>query len=106
MGRGSVIDPSAALSQYFETGQSPRIKFSNTEVDAALKAEREEFDDEKRIALLRKAMSIITDEAPAHFLWRHKMATGVDNSISFKPQPTMDIYAVNIQMKARGKPKQ
>ena len=27
--------------------------------------------------LLRKAMSVITDEAPAHFMWRHKMATGI-----------------------------
>jgi hypothetical protein len=31
------------------------------------------------------------------------MATGVDNSISFKPQPTMDIYAVDIQVKPRGR---
>jgi peptide/nickel transport system substrate-binding protein len=101
MGRGSVIDPSAALSQYFETGQSPRIKFSNSQVDAALSAERQEFDETKRIGLLRKAMSIITDEAPAHFLWRHKMATGVANSLDFKPDPTMDIYAVNIKVKPR-----
>ena len=101
MGRGSVIDPSAALSQYFETGQSPRIKFSNKEVDAALAAERQEFDEPKRIALMRKAMSVITDEAPAHFMWRHKMATGVANSLDFMPDPTMDIFAVNIKVKPR-----
>ena len=105
MGRGSVIDPSAALSQYFETGQSPRIKFSNKEVDAALAAERQEFDEKKRIELLRRAMSIITDEAPAHFLWRHKMATGVANTIEFKSEPTMDIYGVNIKFKPRGRAK-
>ncbi len=103
MGRGSVIDPSAALSQYFETGQSPRIKFSNKEVDAALRAERQEFDENKRIANLRKAMSVITEEAPAHFMWRHKMATGVANNVAFKPQPTMDIYGVDITMKPRGR---
>lgn len=101
MGRGTVIDPSAALSQYFETGQSPRIKFSNETVDTALRAEREEFNPDRRIALLRKAMSVITEEAPAHFLWRHKMATGVANSIEFKPEPTMDIMAVNIKVKPR-----
>lgn len=101
MGRGSVIDPSAALSQYFETGQSPRIKFSNPQVDAALSAERREFDGTKRVALMRQAMSIITDEAPAHFMWRHKMATGVANTLEFKPDPTMDIFAVNIKIKPR-----
>jgi peptide/nickel transport system substrate-binding protein len=102
MGRGSVIDPSAALSQYFETGQSPRIRFSNPQVDAALRAERREFNEDKRIANLRTAMSIITDEAPAHFMWRHKMATGVANHIKFDPEPTMDIYGTKIAMKPRG----
>ena len=28
-GRGSVIDPGPALAQYFKTGVSPRIKYSN-----------------------------------------------------------------------------
>lgn len=103
MGRGSVVDPSAALSQYFETGSSPRIKFSNPAVDAALQAERREFDETKRIALLRKAMSIITEEAPAHFLWRHKMATGVANNVTVNINPQMDIYGTEITIKPRGR---
>jgi peptide/nickel transport system substrate-binding protein len=103
MGRGSVVDPSAALSQYFETGGSPRIKFSNKEVDAALQAERQEFDEKKRIELLRKAMSVITEEAPAHFLWRHKMATGVANNLTVNINPQMDIYGTEITVKPRGR---
>ncbi len=102
MGRGSVVDPSAALSQYFETGGSPRIGFSNKAVDDALKAERREFDDQKRIAQMRKAMSIITEEAPAHFLWRHKLATGVANNVDAKVLPNMDIVPTNIKMRVRG----
>jgi peptide/nickel transport system substrate-binding protein len=105
MGRGSVVDPSAALSQYFETGASPRIGFSNAEVDAALQAERREFDEQKRIGLLRKAMSIITEEAPAHFLWRHKLATGVANNVDAKVLPNMDIVPTNIRMRVRGSKK-
>jgi peptide/nickel transport system substrate-binding protein len=102
MGRGSVIDPSAPLAQYFETGGSPRIQFSNPRVDAALRAERQEFDEQKRIGLLRQAMSIITDEAPAHFLWRHKVATGIAASIDFKPLPSNYVEGVNITMRPRG----
>lgn len=101
MGRGTVIDPSAALSQYFETGGSPRIGYSNKDVDAALRAERQEFNEQKRIALLRQAMSIITDEAPAHFMWRHKMATGVAKTITMKSKPTGDIVATDISVKPR-----
>ena len=103
MGRGSVVDPSAALSQYFETGASPRIKFSNKQVDEALKAERQEFDEKKRIELLRKAMSVITEEAPAHFLWRHKMATGVASHVTANINPQMDIYGTEITVKPRGR---
>ena len=33
MGRGSVVDPSVALSQYFETGGSPRIGISDPKID-------------------------------------------------------------------------
>ena len=99
MGRGTVIDPSAALSQYFETGVSPRIGFSNREIDSLLAAERQEFDEKKRIALLRKAMSLVTDEAPAHFLWRHKIATAVANNITVTVKPTGGIHPVDILLK-------
>src|SRR5262249_32114384 len=44
MGRGSVVDPSPALSQYFETGGSPRIGVSDPGIDKTLAAERATFD--------------------------------------------------------------
>jgi len=44
MGRGAVVDPSAALSQYFETGGSPRIGYSNPKLDELLSAERQSFN--------------------------------------------------------------
>ncbi|MGE0629978.1 MAG: ABC transporter substrate-binding protein [Hyphomicrobiaceae bacterium] len=99
MGRGSVVDPSAALTQYFETGGSPRIGFSNAEVDKYLQAERQEFDEAKRKVLLNKAMAKITEEAPAHFMWRHKLATGVSNRIAFTAIPSQDVRATDIVVK-------
>ena len=70
MGRGAVVDPSAALSQYFETGGSPRIGYSNPKLDELLALERQTFDPAKRKKALSDAMSLITEEAPAHFLWQ------------------------------------
>ena len=101
MGRGTVIDPSAALSQYFETGASPRIGYSNKEVDRLLQAERQEFDEPKRIALLRQAMSLITEEAPAHFMFRHKLAWGVSRTIEYTPLATTEVFATDIKMVGR-----
>ncbi len=53
MGRGGVVDPSAALAQYFETGASPRIGYSNPKVDELLSAERQAFDPAKRKKVAR-----------------------------------------------------
>ncbi|HEU4345255.1 MAG TPA: ABC transporter substrate-binding protein, partial [Candidatus Binatia bacterium] len=88
MGRGGVVDPSAALSQYFETGGSPRIGYSNAKVDEFLSAERQAFNTEKRKKLLGQAMSLITEDAPAHFLWRHHLLFGLAKNVDYKPLPS------------------
>ena len=98
MGRGGVVDPSAALSQYFETGASPRIGYSNPKVDELLAAERQAFNPEKRKKLLSQAMSLITDEAPAHFLWRHQLLFGMAKNIDYRPLPSERIYAWNMKV--------
>jgi len=99
MGRGSVIDPSAALSQYFETGASPRILFSNETVDSLLQQERQTFDHEARMEVLGEAMAAITEEAPAHFMWRHQMAWGISKAIDYTPLPDASIFGWEIHMK-------
>jgi peptide/nickel transport system substrate-binding protein len=98
MGRGGVIDPSAPLQQYFETGGSLRIGFSNSEVDRLLALERQTFDPAKRKKYLSQAMSAITEQAPAHFLWRHKMLHGVSKRIEHKPRADNYIYAEDIRV--------
>lgn len=99
MGRGTMTDPSVALQQYFESGGSPRIGFSNGDVDAALRSERQTFDTADRTKLLGVAMSKIVDEAPAAFLWRHQMAWGAAKSLTFEPTPTGDAFGWAITLK-------
>ena len=84
MGRGSVLDPSVMLAQYYETGGSPRVGYSNAEVDSLLSAERTTFDEEKRMDLLQEAMSKIVEEAPGVFMWRHRMAWGIAQDVAFE----------------------
>ena len=69
-GRGSVIDPSPMLEQYFEFGVTPRIGYSNPQLDDLLRAERREFDPARRKSLLLQAFNIIAEDVPAFFLWR------------------------------------
>ncbi len=92
MGRGNVIDPGRPIAQYFETANSPRIGYSNPKVDKLISLQRQTFDSVKRKKILSEAMSIITDEAPAHFLWRHQMLYGVSKKVEFKPRPDTRVY--------------
>jgi len=99
MGRGGVVDPSAALSQYFETGASPRIGYSNPKLDEMLAAERQAFDPAKRKKLLSQAMSLITDEAPAQFMWRHQLLFGMAKNIDYRPLPSERIFGWNMKVR-------
>src|SRR6185295_3226119 len=48
MGRGAVQDPSSALHQYFRSGETPRIGYSNPKLDDLLDKEQAEFNPKKR----------------------------------------------------------
>ena len=98
MGRGSVVDPSVALAEQFETGGSPRIRYSNPKLDALLSQERQTFDPAKRKKVLSDAMSLITEEAPANFLWRHQILYGSARNIEFLPRPNGRIFGEDIRV--------
>jgi peptide/nickel transport system substrate-binding protein len=99
MGRGSVVDPSVALSQYFETGGSPRIGISDPGIDKALAAERVTFDPVERKKALNVAFKAIEDAAPGCFMWRHHMLYGQSRTIVFKPNPAGRIFGTEIVVK-------
>jgi peptide/nickel transport system substrate-binding protein len=98
-GRQSVIDPSPALSQYFETGGSPRIGISDPKIDHLLQLERVTFDPQKRKQILNEAFGAILDAAPACFLWRYQNVYGVAKSVSFKPRPDDRIDPTDIKVR-------
>lgn len=99
MGRGSVVDPSVALSQYFGTGGSPRIGISDPKIDAALAAERVAFDPAERKKALNTAFKAIVDAAPACFMWRHHVLYGESKSIHHAPTPSGRVFGTEIVVK-------
>jgi peptide/nickel transport system substrate-binding protein len=98
-GRGSVVDPSAFLHQYFETGITPRISYSNPEMDKILKTEEREFDPAKRKADLLQAFDLIQEEVPAFFLWRIDQIYGISDKISFIPHSDERVFGTDITVK-------
>ncbi len=99
MGRGGMVDPSAALSQYFETGIAPRTKFSNPRIDALLQLERATFDVEKRKKIMNQAINVMMEEVPAHFLWHQKIHYGVANGVKITIRPDKRLYGWEIETK-------
>jgi peptide/nickel transport system substrate-binding protein len=98
-GRSSVIDPSAAVHQYFHSGVTPRIGYRNEKVDALLVAESKEFDPAKRKKLLLEAFNAIQEDAPALFLWRVDMVYGISEKIGFEPRSDERVFGVDIAVK-------
>ena len=98
-GRGSVIDPSPMLEQYFESGVTPRIGYSNPQLDELLRAERREFDPARRKSLLLQTFDTIQDELPAFFLWRINALYGVSDKVAFKPHADERIFGTDIAVK-------
>jgi len=98
-GRSSIIDPSPVLEQYFQTGVTPRIGYSNPALDKVLQAERQEFDPAKRKQLLLQAFDIIQDEVPAFFLWRVNMNYGIADNVEFQPRSDERVFGADIVVK-------
>jgi peptide/nickel transport system substrate-binding protein len=44
-------------------------------------------------------MSLITEEAPAHFMWRHKLLWGLSKKITYKPLPDARIYGLHMKVR-------
>lgn len=98
-GRGSVIDPSPFLEQYFQSGVTPRLGYSNPQLDKLLEAERREFDPAQRKKLLLQVFNLIQQEVPAVFLWRINSLYGVSDKVGFKPHSDERIFGTDITVK-------
>jgi len=100
-GRGSMIDPSVAIAQYFETGITPRSGYSNPAFDALMRQERVEFDPKKRQKALNDAFAILIEDMPARFMWRHRLVDAIASNIDYKPLPHNRVYGDMMKVHAR-----
>lgn len=103
MGRGNMLDPSPALAQYFETGGSPRLKYSNPQIDELLTRERTEFDLDQRRSLLADAMDALVEDDAACFLWNHHLIWGVADSVDYEPSKGDRVNGWEISSKSETK---
>jgi len=94
-----VIDPSAFIHQYFQTGITPRISYSNPKLDKILSEEQREFDPAKRKQLLLESFNLIQEEMPAFFLWRIDQIYGISDKVAFQPHSDERVFGTDITVK-------
>ncbi len=98
--RGNMMDPTAAITQMFETGASHRIRYANPDFDKALSISRTAVDPEKRLPLLRKALAILEEDVPGVWLWKANNIYGIDsNKVQFTPTPHNRVSGTSITVK-------
>ena len=50
------------------------------------------------VKTINRALSIILDDAPAHFLWQHNILYGVSNDVKFTPRPDHRVFGYAVSM--------
>jgi peptide/nickel transport system substrate-binding protein len=96
--RGSVFDATDSMAQYFETGGSPRIGYSNPKFDDLISRVRQEFDETKRCTRMNEAAELIVSDAPVVHLWTHALVSGVRKGITYPANASGEIWLMNIRM--------
>lgn len=98
MGRGQAIDLFIPLSQYFQTGLTPRTGYSNPELDALFEEVRSSFDPDERCANMQQVVDFIASEVPAQFLWSHQLINGVSANIDWPNDPSGAAWLLDVGM--------
>ena len=98
-GRGQLRDPGRPLAQYFETGATKRLGYSNPRADELFGQARAAFDPNERKKILAEIQNLLTEEAPAAFMWRQKLQWGIAKNIEWTPRTDEAIYASEIRVK-------
>jgi peptide/nickel transport system substrate-binding protein len=97
--RGSVVDAHTHLEQYFKTGASVRVDYSNPEFDRIMALEQAETDPEKRLKLLHQLGRIVKEDSPWVPLWVLADIYGAASNIEWKPRSDERIRAWEMTIK-------
>ncbi|MGH7848144.1 MAG: ABC transporter substrate-binding protein [Candidatus Binatia bacterium] len=100
-GRGTVVDPDDFLNEYFETGVSKRLSYSNPKFDSLLQQQRQIFDFDKREPVLRSALKILLDDAPIVSLYNPVDIYAVNRRLIWKPSPKDYINVTEADLAAK-----
>jgi len=95
-----AIDADTVYDQYFRSGVSPRIQYSNPEFDKLIDEEQKTGDPKKRIAILQRAGRILMEDAPFAPLYTLAEIYGVARNIIWKPRPDEKVLVTDMKIRS------
>ncbi len=100
IGRGALTDADTLYDQYFRTGTTKRVSYSNAEFDRLIAEEQRTGDHKKRVSVLQQAGKILMEEVPFVPLYNLADIYGVARNIVWKPKPDEKILAADMKIKS------
>ena len=92
-------DADTYFDQYFRTGGSKRILYSNPEFDKLIDEEQRTGDQKKRVAILHQAGRILMEDVPFAPLYSLYEIYGLARNIAWKGMPDGQILAASMKVK-------
>ncbi len=100
IGRGSLVDADTLYDQYFRTGTTKRVSYSNPEFDKLIEEEQKTGDNKKRVALLQQGGKILMEEVPFVPLYNLADLYGVARNVVWKARPDEKIFVWDMKIRS------
>lgn len=100
IGRGGILDADIMWDQYFRTGVTKRLGYSNPELDKLIEKEQGMSNHEERVKVLRQAGRVIMDEVPFIPLYNLADTYGVSRDVVWKARPDEKIHAYEMKIRS------
>jgi peptide/nickel transport system substrate-binding protein len=95
----TASDADTLYDQYFHTGITKRIGYSNPDLDKLIVDQQRTPDQKKRVAILQQAGRLIMEDAPFVPLYTLAEVYGVARNVIWKGTPDNRILAVEMKIK-------
>lgn len=100
IGRGSLVDADTLYDQYFRTGTTKRVSYSNPEFDRFIEEEQKTGDPKKRLGLLQQAGRILMEDVPFVPLYNLADLYGVARNVVWKARPDEKIFVWDMKIRS------
>ncbi len=100
IGRGALTDADTLYDQYFRTGTTKRVSYSNPQFDKLIAEEQRTGDHQKRVGILQQAGKILMEDVPFVPLYNLADIYGVAKSVIWKPRPDEKILVADMKIRS------